>query len=296
MLKKLIFAPFFLLFFALTIYQFTPFLKSYELIFSLSLNTLIQLIIISAFILLSSFSYVLFSSFALDFKFVLPVGILASVISFLFLEPALGIVFMVGIIVSLLLTFLNLETTMKNYLNFQPNNLFGPTTRHLCTLIVLILSIVYFLSINKVISEKGFSIPDSLIDTALKFAQTEQQETSTPQLPSLSKEQIDLLRKNPDLLKQSGLDPKILDSLNSPNSPNELIKQTVKDQLQSLLKPYIGFIPAVLAVILFFTLQSLTSIINLFIYPLLWITFYVLEKTGFVTFVVEQRPVKKMVI
>lgn len=300
-LKKLIFAPFFLLFFALTIYQFTPFLKSYELIFSLSLNTLIQLIIISAFIILSSFSYVLFSSFSLNFKFVLPVGILASVIPFLFLEPVLGVVFMVGIIVFLSLTFLNLDSTMKNYLNFQASTLFGPAIRHLCTLIVLILSIVYFLSINKVISEKGFNLPDSLIDTALKFSQSDQQETSTPQLPSLSKEQIDLLRKNPDLLKQSGLDPSILDNLGKNlqtpvASANELIKQTVKDQIQGFLKPYLGFIPAILSVLLFLTLQSLTSILNLLIYPLLWMTFYILEKTGFIKFVVEQRPVKKMVV
>ena len=254
--KKLIFAPIFILFFALTIYQFSPFLKSYELIFSLSLNTLIQLIIISAFILLACRSYVLFASFAMDFKFVLPVGILASVIPFLFLEPALGIVFMVGIIVSLLLTFLKLEATMKNYLNFQPATLFGPATRHLCTLIVLILSIVYFLSINKVISEKGFQIPDSLIDSAFKLTQPDQQ----IQLPA------------------------------------DLIKQTVKDQIQGFIKPYLGFVPAGLALLLFLTLQTITSLTNLLIYPLLWLTFYILEKAGFITFTQEMRPVKKIVI
>ncbi len=264
--KKLILAPIFLLFFALTIYQFSPFLKSYELIFSLSLNTLIQLIIISAFILLSSFSYVLFSSFSLDYKFVLPVGILASVIPFLFLEPALGIVFMVGVTISLLLTFLNLEATMKNYLNFQPNTLFGPATRHLCTLIVLILSIVYFLSINKVISEKGFSLPDSLIDTAINFAQPQQSSSqfSLSQVPQ--------------------------------NLAQDFIKQTVKDQVQSFIKPYLGFVPAILSLLLFFTLQSLTSILSLLLSPLLWITFYILEKSGFVKFTQEMRPVKKMVI
>lgn len=303
-IKKLTFAPIFLLFFTLTLYKITPFLKSYDLIFSLSLNTLILLVIISIFILLSSFCYVLFSCFALNIKFVLPVGILASIIPFLFLDPALGVVCMVGIIVSLLLTFLSIETTMKNYLNFLPNFLFGPVIRRLCTLIVLTLSIVYFLSISKVISEKGFSVPDSLIDTAINFAQPQstQQENPTPQLPSLSQDQLDLLRKNPQLLVQSGLDPKILDNLGKSitqapqNLANDLIKQTIKDQVQGFIKPYLGFVPAGLSILLFLTLQSLTSILSLLIYPLLWLTFYILERSGFIKFTQEMRPVKKMVI
>jgi len=85
-----------------------------------------------------------------------------------------------------------------------------------------------------------------------------------------------------------------LDSLN--NSSQDLIKQTVKDQLEGFLKPYLGFIPALLTIILFLTLQSLTSFINLLIYPMLWIIFYIFEKTGFIKFTIEKRPVKKMVI
>lgn len=303
-LKKLTFAPLFLVVFLLLIYQISPLLRSYDFIFSVSFSTLIELVIISAAVSLSSFLFALFVSLSFDWKYIFPVGILASLIPLLFLDTSLGLVYIIGILVSLLITYLNLDNALKSYLTFQPSSLLGPSIRHLSGLLILSFCLVYFLSTSKIIAQNGFQIPDSLIDTALKFTQpagSSEQESSTSQI-NIPQEQIDLLKKNPDLLKKSGLDPKILDTLNSPksqntlNTPNDIIKQTIKDQIQSLLKPYLGFVPAVLAVLLFFTLQSLTSIINLLIYPLLWITFYILEKSGFIKFTEEQRPVKKLVI
>ncbi len=299
-LKKLIFAPIFLIIFTILIYQIIPLLKSYDFIFSLSLDTLINLIIISVLIVAASFSFILFAALSLDWKIVLPVGILASLVCFIFVDPSLGVVLFVGSLISLILSFIGLENSMKSYLTFSPNSLLGPPIRHLTTFLVLIFCVGYFLSVSKVISEKGFSLPDSLIDTALKFAPQIQSDGQS-KTPQLSSDQIDLLKKNPALLKQSGLDPSILDNigknLQAPlNSANNLIKKTIKDQIQSFIKPYQSFIPILLAALLFLTLQSLTSILNLLIYPLLWITFYILEKSGFVKFTEAMRPVKKLVI
>lgn len=251
--KKLIFAPVFLIIFTIFIYQLSLILKSYDFVFSLSINTLIQLIILSALIFLSSLTFVLFATFANNWKLILPIGILASLIPFAFWNMSLSAVFAVGISVSLLLA----------YLTFNPTALLGPAVRHLSGLLILSFCLVYFLSASKIIAQNGLQIPDSLIDTALKF--------SSPTSPN-----------SPDLLQLS--------------IPPDLLKQTVKDQLQGLIKPYQGFVPASLAVMLFLTLQSLTSILNLLIYPLLWVTFFILEKTGFVKFEVEQRPVKKLIV
>lgn len=267
-IKKLLFAPLFIVFLTSLIYQIIPFLKSYDFIFSLSLDTLIQLLIISFLITLSSLSFSLFASLALDWSIVLPVGILTSLIPFIFIEPAQAVIFMAGLMVSLLLVFIGLESQMKSYLTFNSNSILGPSIRHLSILFVITISIIYFLSTSKMVSEKGFAIPDSLIDTALKFAAP-----STEQSESLDQPQKNIAQAS-----------------------NDLIKQTVKDQIQGFLKPYLAFIPAILALLLFFTLQGFTSFINLLIYPLLWIIFFILEKTGFVKFVVEQRPVKKMVL
>lgn len=243
-LKKLTFAPFFLITFSLLIYNLSPILKSFDFIFSLSIDTLIQLMLLSALIFLSSFLFVLFISLASDWKAVVPVGILGSLIPFIFLEIGLASVLAVGILVSLLLSFLSL----------QPPPLLGPAIKRLSTLLILAFCLIYFLSINQIISQNGFQIPDSLIENALKVSQPQQ------------------------------------------GPLNNLIKQTVSEQLQNFIKPYLGLVPSLLSVILFFTLQSLISIINLLISPLLWITFYILEKSGFIKFTTEMRPVKKIVV
>lgn len=256
--KKLFFAPLFLISLSALIYQLSPLLKSYDFIFSLSIDTLIQLIALSALISLSSFLFILFVTLALDWRLTVPLGILTLPVPFVFLEATQALVFSVGILVSLLLTSLNLESSLKSYLTFQPNSLLGPPIRHLSQLLILTICVVYFLSANKIIAQNGFQIPDSLIDTALKFSQPQ-----TNELQSLT---------------------------------NNLIKSAVKTQIQDFIKPYLSFIPATLAILLFLTLQSLTSLINLLIYPLLWLIFFILEKSGFIKFEIEQRPVKKMVV
>lgn len=305
-LKKLIFAPIFLLVFALLIYQLSPILKSYDFIFSLSITTLIDLIGISALILFSSFLFALFATIASDLSLILLVAIIASAVPFIFIPQPLVLVFVVAIFVGLLLTSLSLDNALKTYLTFRSEVILGPAIRLLSTLFILSFCIIYFLQINKTIAKDGFQIPDSLIETALKVASPNLPAvTESPDLPraSIPAEQLELLKKNPDLLRQAGLDPKILDTLNQPKSQKapqnltqDLIKQTVKDQIQNFLKPYINFVPAALAILLFLTLQSLTSIINLLIYPLLWIIFFILEATGFIKFEIEQRPVKKLVV
>lgn len=307
LLKKLILAPLFLIIFALFVYQLGPFLKSYDLIFSLSINTFLSLVVLSFFISASCLLFVLFATLARDWKITLPIALMSALIPMLFMDPALGLVFAVAIFISFLLTYLSLDASLKSYLTFKPEALLGPPIRHLAGLLILGFCLIYFFSTSKMIAEKGFQIPDSLIETALKMTPLDlaaEQNSPTTQLPAISQEQIDLLKQNPELLRQSGLDPSILDALNQPqpkadppqNLTQDLIKQTVKDQIQTFIKPYINFVPAGLAILLFLTLQSLVSLINLLIYPLLWITFAILEKTGFVKFEVEQRPVKKLVI
>lgn len=247
-LKKLIFAPLFLIVFTALIYQLSPVFKSYDFIFSLSLDTLVQLIIICLFILLSCLLFILFASLAMDWKLILSVEILTSLTPFLFFDQATAVIATVGIFLVLTVSFLSLENTMKSYLTFNPNSLLGPIIKHLSVMLILVIAVSYFLAINKIIVQKGFELPDSLIN------------------------------------------PKILNSLDSS------VSQALKDQIQSFIKPFLGYIPIILALLLFLTLQSITSLISLFIHPLLWLIFLILEKTGFVKFEEEQRTIKKLFI
>lgn len=304
--KKLVFAPFFLMIFFLLILNLKSLFGSYDFVFSLSVETLTALIILSVLICATSLTFILFASLSLDWIIILPTAIVASLLPMLFFNTQLGLIFAVANFAILILTFTNLENTMKSYLTFKPFAILSPSIRLLSTLLIMVICVIYFFSINKIISEKGFQIPNSLIDAAINLSSsglTENAEkTPTPVLPQIPKEQIEYLKQNPDLLKQYGLDPSVLDSLDQKptdqnnNLSKQLIKQAVKDQVDSFLEPYLGFVPALLAVFLFLTLQGITSLVNLLIYPLLGIIFFILEKTGFIKFTEEMRPVKKMVV
>lgn len=272
----------------------------------MELNTFIQLITVSLLVLFSSLIFVLIASLSSGLKIIIPIIILTATLPFALIETKLAIILAAIIFISLLLTFVGLETKLKNYLTFNANSLLSPSIKQLSRLLILGLSLIYYLSVNSVIQQQGFQIPDSLIDAALKFTPQSNLPVQA-QLPQLTSEQLELLKKNPQLLKQYGIDPKMLDnvSLSTPSNKakpssttdmNSFLKQTVKEQIQSLIKPYQDFIPAILALLLFFTLQSFIAVLSIFLSPLLWLIFLVLEKTNYIHYEIEMREAKKLVV
>lgn len=315
-LKKLFFAPFFIFSFIFLLFQFKPVLGSTDFVFSLSTDTFYSMLIISGLIILSSFLFVLFAVIAADWMLVLPVIIFASASAFLVFGINITIAFFVFSFMSFLAIFLSLLMELKNYIDFRPGAIFSSPVKRTCTLLIFAFAVTYFLSITPVIQKNGFLIPDALIDASMKFVPTPEQATpdstqtdsgfivSNLQIPQ---EQIDLLKQNPALLKQYNIDPKMLDNIGSTKSSGKksqtvsdltgnFVKKTLQDQFNTMLKPYLSFIPIILSVALFLTLHSLVSLLSMIIPPLFWLFFFILGKTGFVNFTEEMRPVKKMVI
>lgn len=276
--KKLLFVPFFLISFAALINQLSPVIKSADFIFSLSSDTLVQLLTICTLILMSSFWFTLFAALSSEWKFTIPVALLAAFSPFIFFEAGLAVVASVVILVSFLLIIVELENKLRTYLNFNAGNLLGPVIKHLSTLLILSIALIFFLSINQTISRQGFQIPDSVVDTALKFTPMPAED------PAQTISQI-----SPQALKQAGIDP-------TGPLPSSLVKQAVKDQFQNSIKPYLNFVPPLLTVLLFFTLQSFASLINLLTYPILRLVFWILQKSNFIRFETEMREVKKLVV
>lgn len=301
-LKKLLFAPFFLITFTLLILNLNSLFSSYDFIFSLSLETLISLITISALLILSGVSFALFVGLSQELMFILPVISLATIIPLFIIKPPLGIAMIIGTLIVLLVTLVAINDSLKKYLTFDPKAIFNPSVKLMAQIFLLNICFSYFLSINQIIAKDGFQIPDSLIETALQFTPGlgEDKQTSIPSL-SITKEQIELLKQNPEVLKQSGLDPKILDSLDQPvnqekNLTDELTKQLVKSQFEQMIKPYTNIIPIIVSALLFITLMSFNSLVGIFISPLLGIIFLILEKSGVIKFTTEMRPIKKLVV
>lgn len=298
-LKKLALAPIFLIFLAITLFKFNPFLILTTSVLSIDLSIGLDLVIVSGLVVLSSLSFIVFTTLANDWKFIAPIAVVAAILPIILIAAPLGYVLAIGLLVVLTLSFALLENTLKSYLTFQPSDLFGPSIKTLSSFLIILISITFYFASSAQIKQKGFQIPDSLIDSVIKLMpQPEESGQKTSQLPQISPEQLALLKQNPDLLRKSGLDPKILDSLNqnSPTTSQDLIKQTIKDQLNNLIKPYEGFIPAALALLLFVTLKSFESLLSILVNPLLGLIFYVLAKLRIITFTEEMRPIKKMVV
>lgn len=328
--KKLVFAPLFLALFAGTSYQINALLNSSTLIFSLSINGLIEMILTAVLLLLSSLFFIIFATLARSWLIVCLISMVAATLPIFFLNTPLNYIYASGSFASFLLTNILLNHTLKTYLSFQPFKLFTTPTKNLTRLLILLIAICFYIQLSTEIKEKGFQIPDEVLDPVISTLSNQmvlgESITQAPSLPNLTSEQIELLRNNPDLLRQYGVDPKVFDSLypaKSPTTPtsspkhtntiksspqsdikkempsvptqNDLVKTLVKNQIESSIKPYENYIAPVLAVLSFFALTSMVSLLSVFIGPLAVLIFFILEKTKFITFTQEMRPVKKLV-
>lgn len=312
--KKIFFYILFFITFLFFIFSVNKLLKIQDSIFSLNPTVFMDFILSCLLIILTSFFYILALILAPNWKYGVGLSFVSSLIALLFLPTPLNYLIAPLIFLVFVISFALLNNKLKNYIDFKPAQLFTPNIKQLSFFLVLISSFGYFLIINNQILTKGFQIPDSLLDFSLKIAGTPDNLTveeenviqNNPQ-PLITPEQLNLLKQNPELLAQYGLNPKVLDQIPTskndkplPKAPPKLIespiKQILKQQFQTLIKPYENFIPFIFTFIFFLTLQFFSSIISIFIPPLLWLIFYLLEKTGFVKFTEETRVVKKIVI
>src|SRR5437762_1894971 len=120
LIKKLTFAPLFLVILGITCFQIDKVLSDSTILFSLNLSDLYKLIL------------------------------------FCFL-------------ISFVIVFLLLKRELNVYINFSPTALFTPSIKLLATLVVVTFSLTFYLISSNDTSKNGFALPDSLIDTALKF-------------------------------------------------------------------------------------------------------------------------------
>lgn len=317
--KKLLFGLLFLIAFWFTFTFATSLFIGTDILFSLSLHTLFTIVTAVALIALSSILFTLFVSLAQEWALILPIIILASLIPLISLSasPTLTlathrIVVTLGMLIALPVATLLIQKKMKNYLTFQPTILLGSTTKTLAQVLLILFSIAYFVTINAQITQNGFEIPSSLLDTAVSMVSPSQLQGSDTQM--MTQEQLNQLRKSPQQLSQSldqlGLDAKAkadveniirtgsVDQVNKEIIQLELtnVKTQVRDQVDNAMKPYVHYIPPIMAFLFYFSLAFFLIIALLFVSPLIWLTFLILEKTGFVHFTTEMREVKKMVV
>lgn len=300
-MKKLIFTLPFLFCLAGFLQQLNPFLQNSNLIFSWDRAILFQIIYLTIFLVLASLFFVISSTLAQDWRLITPPLVISTLLIIVLTDPPVNLFLAPALLLVFGTIYFLLSKKLSAYINFQAADLLVPSVTQTITLILLVSSIAFYTSSHIEIQQKGFTIPSSLIDSSLKFIpalQLPQTESGITQ-PNISPEQIELLKQNPDLLKQYGLDPKTLDQIDTTQPQQntmDMVKPIVEEQLQNLIKPYIQFVPAVLAVAFFFTFKSLASLISILLPGTVWLIFYILEKTGFTKYVSEMREVKKLTV
>lgn len=300
-IKKLAFSIPFLLAFYFFTFQLNFFFQDIYLIFGFGLSNLYSLIYLTLALLFSSLFFVIFISLASDWRIILPISLVASLSALIFFKAPLSLILTGGFLLSFAFIFWQITQRLKSYPTFEVAALFNPSIKTLASLLILVSALAFYLSANLEIQTKGFQIPDSLIDTALKLGAPQTQNVqgvSIAQVPTITQDQLEFLKQNPALLKQYNIDPASLNSLpsHSPAPSNDLMKNLIKGQIQNLIKPYLGIVPPALALIFFITLQSLFGLAAIFLSMIVQGIFWILERSGFIRFEIETREVKKMVV
>lgn len=302
-IKKLTFALPWLILFTLACSYLPALYQNPYFILSTDLNFYLQLLTLVGLILLSSLFFVILVTLASNLKLILPVAAIASLVPLLLLNPPSTFLLAGGAFLSFTSISLLLQKELDQYLTFKPTTLLAPSIKKLTTILLLIISASFYLLAEVEVEKNGFKVPSSLVEMSLSLAQNNQSldisPTSTITQPQIPPDQLKYLKENPELLKQYGLDPVVLDQLDKPQSPSSSqnqIKALVEEQINNFIKPYQRFIPLVLTLLLFVTLKWMASLLSILLTPLLWLTFWALEKIGFTQYQTEMREVKKLVV
>ncbi len=303
--KKLAFTIPFLLSLGALYSYLSIFLEDIYLIFSFNPEVLGQMVIFVLLFLIVGLFFAVLSALAQNLKIVLPAAFLGSTLTFIFIPPPISLVIFFGSIISFTLVFFTLSRKLSSYIDFKVSELLIPSVKTLSLFLLMTFSVVFYLSSGAALKKEGFQIPDSVIDPVITMSIsnfTEGQPQAQKSQTQIPPEQLQMLRQNPALLKQYGLDPSVLDELSpqtskTPQNPQQaLIKNEVKRQINTLIQPQIQFLPVVLTALFFLTLKFGQSILSVLLYPALGLIFWILDKTGFTKYEKEMREVKKLVV
>lgn len=299
--KRLSFAPLYLLSFYFSLSQSKPFLNSSDFLFSVSPDYLLKLLLFISLIMFTSIFFVLFITLSQDWRIIAPVLLASNLISFLVFPSPLNLIMAVGFLTAGGLIYVLLDNKLKTYLNFQPASLLSGSVVNFSKLLIFLFSLALFFNLSSSANQKPFQVPDQIINSVLNIlpqGSNQPSINSNLNLANLPKEQLDLLKANPQALEQFGLSAKNLDSLSlSKNlAPSALIKNAVSDQVNKFLEPYQSFVPFIFSFLFFISLTSIISLLSLLVSPLLWLIFSILEQTGFTRYIKEVREVRKLVV
>jgi ABC-type multidrug transport system fused ATPase/permease subunit len=301
LIKKLLFGVIWLIVTVWELLLIKSLLLNPQPIVGFDVDSLISFLILGLALIINGSLLGIFVALADDWKLVLPV-ILCSAICGYAVTVGGGtesITVSVGLLIIGVLAFLVFKQSLKSYLNFDAAKILSGGLKMYVFGLIFVISLSYFMLAKIRVENEGFSLPDSLIDSVISMVPKDTQSVENTSLSGLqiSPDQIELLKNNPETLQKMGINPAMLDSIGGQNTTSDdLVKLSVKSQLDKMIEPYIDWIPLFLAISLFFTLTTISSLIMFCGLIFIWIVFYLLEKSGFISFNKEMREIRKLVV
>ncbi len=306
-LKRIFFSIPFLICFIIFNNYLSIFLENTNNILSLNLTVYLQTLYLALFLILSGFFLIIFITLAEKWFLVIPVITIASVSSFLSYTPPIVYIMLIGSIISFLIIYITLLNKLKTYLSFSPTIILVPSIKHLVILLILISSISFYLIESSRIKANGFTIPTSILNQELNLVNSQLNQgvgqNNLNSIPQISAQNLQILKNNPQALKQFGINPDIINNfiqngavnINTQSVPQSFTKNLIENQMNAFIRPYLKFIAPVLTLLFFLTLTSFTSLLELLLTPLVGTCFWILEKIHFTSYQIEMREVKKLI-
>lgn len=237
-------------------------------ILGLDIRLGLNLVLLAVLVSLSGGFFAVYMAIADDWRFGVSLLVLISVAAVFLLPYPQALVVGAGTFLGGLIVLWSLKKSLSTYLNWSVGGVLMPSVRLMCPLMFLGFAASFYFASSAVLAEKGFEIPDSLIDPILKMIPTD----------------------------PGGLGGQAGGGVSPASAQNELIKQTVKSQLDSFIKPIEGYMPGALSVLLYLTLAGVASLFNVVTMLVLTLTFAVLKSMKFVKFATETRQIQKLTV
>lgn len=294
MIKKSIFGVLFFISFVVMLYEVKQVLTQSLDLFSLDLKNYLPYLTFSAVTLLAGLLFVIFVTFSQDWKLITAVLLLSNLGCFLFFPAPFSFLLALGFLSLYAFSYVVLDNKLKTYLTFQASTLLSPSVNSLARLFIVLVSVVYFLSTTAGFNPQTWQVPDSLVDMVSSFTNQAVTPNTAQSIPST---QLNLFKQNPELLRQFGINIDQLDNLTTPaTNTGNVLRNSIKQQLKRVFNPYLGYLPLLLAFLFFISLSSVVSLLAILTPVVVWLIFWVLDKTGFTRFEKTTREVQKLVV
>ncbi len=236
LIKKLTFTPF-LVISMVAVVVFTNILLQDPVnnMLGLQVSSFFTLLYLSIALVAAGLFFALIVTLCLSWEIPLFVAGVSSLIPLMMIQNSpVNFVLAGGFFLSFILALFTLLQKLKNYLTFQPGTILRPGVGQLAFFMAVVISIASYQVVSENITKNGFSLPDQLIDAAVKMSGVPT--LSNPTIPGLdnlesvkgvsttsdtpaiqiSPEQIEFIKQNPQLLEQFHITPEQFNAIVSP--------------------------------------------------------------------------------